>query len=450
MRSKSPLTPLTLCTFALILFGACAPSSAQTFNATLPALTITAPVYTITPTFTPSPTYTDTREPTITPSATDTATFTPPPTSTPSQTLTPSLVPTQSLYTLTPRSSAAAPPAYEAGDAPLSATTGWTCDDFPCENDIDGFLHRIQVPAGYRVEYVGQFPGQPLQITYGRDGRLYATVLENGTRSGAVYAMDADGTTTRYSGDFVSPLGLAFQPGTDVLYVSARMTPEQGAGIWRVPPGGGDPVPVISDLPCCLMMINNQANGMIFGQDGYLYLGVGSLSDTTENPPHSARAYADLVPYEASILRIQPLTGEVEVYAQGIRNPYDLASDSSGQLYATDNGLLSGLGDRVLQVDAGANYGWPYWRDRGCLNCPIKLASVTVSPDLLDFPPYTLPRGIVAYTGTQFPSNLFDNLFVDALERSRGRAARDPHRPAPPQRGQLRAGSLRHGLNPPD
>ena len=46
--------------FAVLLFGACAPSSAQTFNATLPALTITAPVYTITPTFTPSPTSTDT------------------------------------------------------------------------------------------------------------------------------------------------------------------------------------------------------------------------------------------------------------------------------------------------------------------------------------------------------------------------------------------------------
>ena len=75
----------------------------------------------------------------------------------------------------------------------------------------------------------GSSPVSRCKSPMGRDGRLYATVLENGTRSGAVYAMDADGTATRYSGDFVSPLGLAFQPGTDVLYVSARMTLEQGA-----------------------------------------------------------------------------------------------------------------------------------------------------------------------------------------------------------------------------
>ena len=87
------------------------------------------------------------------------------------------------------------------------------------------------------------------------------------------------------------------------------MTLEQGAGIWRVPPGGGDPEPVITDLPCCMRVIDNQANGMIFGQDGYLYLGVGSLSDTTANPPHSARAWRELVPDEASILRIQPHDG---------------------------------------------------------------------------------------------------------------------------------------------
>ena len=31
---------------------------------------------------------------------------------------------------------------------------------------------------------------------------------------------------------------------------------------------------------------------------------------------------------------------------------------------------------------------------------------------MLDFPPFTRPRGIVAYQGTQFPANMFDSLFV--------------------------------------
>ncbi len=403
-----------LCLFAWLLIAACAPSAtAQTFSATEPPLTITAPIFTDTPI--PSATLppTATLIPSATPSPLPSDTLVPSATFTPTITLTPSPAPTQPLYTLTPASSASAPPATEPGDAPLSETSGWTCDDFPCEDDIDGFLKRIQVPPGFQVEYVGQFPGEPMQITYGGDGRLYATVLENGTRNGAVYVMNADGSTSRYSGDLVSPLGLAFQPGTDLLFVSARVTLEQGAGIWRIPPGGGDPQPVITDLPCCMREIDNQANGMSFGQDGALYMGVGSLSDTTANPPHSARAWAELAPDEASILRIDPLAAEVSVYAAGIRNPYDVTADSAGQLYATDNGLLTGEGgDRVLKVDADANYGWPYWRLLGCENCPIKPASVTVSPDLIDFPPFTLPRGLVAYTGTQFPVNMFNNLFV--------------------------------------
>ncbi len=415
MKSTSARLLLYLIVFAA--FAACAPQSTPVvFSATLPALTITAPIYTETPLYTPTPIPTDTPLLTSTPIPTETlpltATLIPTETPIPTQTLTPSPEGTQPLFTLTPATNVGAPPAVDPGDAPLSATSGWSCDDFPCEDDIAGWLQRIQVPDGFHVESVGRFPGQPMQITYGPDGRLYATVLENGTRNGAVYVMDADGATSRYSGDFVSPLGLAFQPGTDELYVSARVALDHGGGIWRVPAGGGDPIPVITDLPCCFEIIDNQPNGMIFGQDGYLYMGVGSLSDTTENPPHSARAYKEIVKYEASILRIQPHTGEITTVANGIRNPYDVASDSSGQLYATDNGLLTGQGDRVLKVNPQSHYGWPYWRSLGCDHCLIVPGNINVSPDMLDFPPFTRPRGIIAYEGVQFPANMFDSLFV--------------------------------------
>ena len=448
MKKRFLTLPLAI---VLVIFAACASTTAQqTFSATLPPLTITAPIYTDTPIFTPSLTFTasPTVSPTFAPTDTlsasatsidtstivsvaqvaasltatqppDVATATVPPdvataTPLPTQTFTPTVSPTQPLYTLTPVTNAGAPTADVGGesDAALSAKTGWTCDDFPCGDDIPGWLKRIQVPQGFHVEHVGQFPGQPLQITYGPDGRLYATVLENGSRNGAVYVMDVDGKAARYSGDLVSPIGLAFQPETDVLFVSARVSIDKDGGIWRIPPGGGDPEPVITNLPCCYNAINNQPNGMTFGQDGYLYLGVGSLTDTTANPPHSAKAWADLKPYEASIVRINPLTGETSIYAQGIRDPYDIAADSTGQLYATDNGLVTGQGDRLLQINAGAHYGWPYWGGRGCENCPIKPASVKVSPDLIAFPPFTRPRGLVVYTGTQFPADMFDTLFV--------------------------------------
>ncbi len=102
----------------------------------------------------------------------------------------------------------------------------------------------------------GKLPGQPMQITYGPDGRLYATVLENGSRSGAVYVMDTDGKSERYSGGLVSPLGLAFQPGTDVLYVTARVEVDTGGALYRIPAGGGAAQPIITDLPCCFSLID--------------------------------------------------------------------------------------------------------------------------------------------------------------------------------------------------
>lgn len=370
----------------------------QAFQATLPPTRQSAPIYSPTPTLTstPTPTFTPTPTPTLTP----TPTFTPTPTPTP----------TQPLWTLTPVSNQGAP-AAEAGPAGFSPTAGWSCDDFPCEDDLEGFLRRIQVPPGYVVEHVGRFPGQPMQIVYGPDGRLYGTVLEAGTRNGAVYALNPDGSAERYSGSLISPVGLAFQPGTQVLYVTARMTPVQGGGLWRIPPGGGQPEPVITGLPCCLSLIDNQPNGIVFGPDGYLYLGIGSLTDRGESTQPESRPYADIHPHEAAVLRVQPHTGAFEVYASGIRDPYDLAFGPDGQLYATDSGILAGPGDRLLAVDRGGFYGWPYYRLRGCADCPLRAAEV-IAPDLFTFPDYSLPRGLVAYTGAQYPSNLFGSLFV--------------------------------------
>jgi glucose/arabinose dehydrogenase len=237
-------------------------------------------------------------------------------------------------------------------------------------------------------------------------------VLEHGTRSGAVYALAPGGEAERYSGDFVSPVGLAFQPGTDALYVSGRVTLERGGGLWRVPSGGGTPESVIADLPCCFMEIDNQPNGIIFGPDGYLYMGVGALTDHAEPSDPARMRNEPIQPYEAAVLRIQPHTGEIEVYAEGLRNPYDLTFTSDGQFYATDSGLLTGQGDRLLAISQDAHLGWPYWNGRGCEGCPPTPPQLEITPDLYSFPPSTLPRGIIAYTGANFPRNTFDNLFV--------------------------------------
>lgn len=316
------------------------------------------------------------------------------------------------ILTPTPPRLLGAPLAVTPQPADFSETSGWSCDDFPCEDDLDAWMQRLRVPPGFSLSLYGQFPGQPMQMTFGPDGRLYATVLEHGTRQGAVYALDpATGITERITDTFESPVGLAFAPGTDTLYVSSRLTAESGGAIWRIDPGGA-PVLLVNDLPCCFNAVNNQPEGLTFGPDGYLYLGVSSLTDHGEPTRPQFERYATPQPFEASILRVQPQNGAYDIYASGVRDPYDLAFAPDGTLYATDNGTLDGLGDRVLTIQQGAHYGFPYYRNRGCEDCPPTNYSLTIPPDLLPLPPLTLPRGLTVYTGSQFPENYFGSVFV--------------------------------------
>lgn len=325
--------------------------------------------------------------------------------------------PTPPLVTLTPASNFGAPAAFVNPPAPIIPAEGWSCDDFPCADDLPGWQRRIGVPEGYRVEHVTRFPGQVMQITYGGDDRLYATVLENGTRSGAVYVLDGD-TPSRYSESILNPIGLAFQPGTDVLYVSGRLmvanadgsTAVQGA-IFRVLPDGSTTA-AITGLPCCLNAVDNQPNGITFGPDGFLYVGIGSVTDHTEAPEGSRAEFVPLLPFEASIARVNPHVGSIEIYAQGIRSAFDIGFDTSGTMYASDSGLITGEGDRLLRVFPGGHYGFPFYRVRGCEECPITPGNLTIQPDLWTFPPGSVPRGMTVYLGAGFPTNLFGSVFV--------------------------------------
>ena len=378
-----------------------------------------APIYTETPTLTPTATSTQTQTPTATSTATDTltptntntptATFTPTVTNTPPPSVTPPLAPVD----IGPRLAPESMPQANVQDADFSATDGWSCGNFPCADDLEGFLQRIRVPDGFTVEAVGRFPGQVNQIAMGPDGRLYATVLENGSSEGAVYVMDEDGSAEPISPILFSPYGLAFQPGTDVLYISGRTFPTQGGSLWRLLSNGMREI-VIDDLPCChLLGVGSQPNGIVFGSDGFLYMGVGALTDHTEAPEGTGDDFIAVQPYEASVLRIQPHTGEIEAFATGLHNPVDLAMSAAGVLYATDSGLLEGMGDRVVQVQPLGTYGWPYYRLRGCQTCPASaVASQSSVPDLFTLPDYSLPRGLTIYTGDQFPSVLYDTLFI--------------------------------------
>ena len=106
---------------------------------------------------------------------------------------------------------------------------------------------------------------------------------------------------------------------------------------------------------------NHNGGQLQFGPDGFLYAGTGDGGGAGDDPDNAQSSDSLL----GKLLRIDPATGAVSVYARGLRNPYrfsfDLTSDpSSPRIAIGDVGQ-----DRFEEIDYlpfasanGANFGW--------------------------------------------------------------------------------------------
>jgi len=254
------------------------------------------------------------------------------------------------------------------------------------------------------VKYYGRVEGQPTSIAFSPvDGQLYIAI-----QAGTIYKMDSVGGISTYAGGYTVPTGIAFRPGTNQLYVSSRVRDENVGGESQVSIVNRGQL--IGGLPCCYTYFH-AANGIAFGPDGFGYVGVGGRADHGEilDGPNAGQQ-DELHPLEASILRFNPDTGEVSVYATGFRNPYDIAWDSNGQLWATDNTPDFDPPERLHRVVPGGLHGYPYYDCDVCFSPP---PGVTVMPPLATFTPSASPTGVAVYNGSQFPG--YNNAIFVAL-----------------------------------
>ena len=125
-----------------------------------------------------------------------------------------------------------------------------------------------------------------------------------------------------------------------------------------------------------------------FGPDGKLYVGTGSISD-------SSHLSQDLDSLAGKILRIND-DGSIPndnpfadspVFSLGFRNPQGMTWDKSGNLYVTDFGPTKN--DEINIVNSGKNYGWP---SQECSGDDFVDAIVCYDPSIE-------PGGIVIYSG---------------------------------------------------
>lgn len=242
---------------------------------------------------------------------------------------------------------------------------------------------------------------RPTAFAFDELGRMYVTSFD-----GNIYLLGdlnldgrADSQTTFAAGYYL-PLGITVHIPSGDVYVSHQSaitvlsdTDADGkADTRRV---------LVHNLPTD----RHQNDNLKFGPDGWLYMGLGSTCD----------ACTELNPKSATILRFNIDTGASEIYATGLRNPYDIAFDPlSGDLFATDNGR-DDLGmdvpfEELNHIVQGGNYGFPNcWNAQDQPGCESTISAVAF------FEAHSSVNGLDFYNGAKFPIEYRGNAFVSIL-----------------------------------
>jgi glucose/arabinose dehydrogenase len=279
----------------------------------------------------------------------------------------------------------------------------------------------IQVPAGYQVELVASGLTFPSAATFDDEGNLY--VVEAGYAYGPEFEesrllrVNRDGSLTEvYESDRDGPMnGVVFHDGH---FFVAEGGLKEGGRILKISKDGKNVQTLVDGLP---RFGDHHTNGPVIGPDGWVYFAQGTVTNsgvvgrdnwimgwltdneklhdipcqdivltgqnyTTPDPfsvapgdtvatgpfkPFGQQTEAgELVvgkaPCSGAIMRVRPEGGSVEVVAWGLRNPFGLAFDADGQLYATENGYdargsrpVVGAQDHLWRIDPDRWYGWP-------------------------------------------------------------------------------------------
>lgn len=258
-------------------------------------------------------------------------------------------------------------------------------------------LKDAELPPGFSlIKFADLY--RPTAFAFDPQGRMFVT-----SQDGNVYILHDDNKDGRadsratFSTGYYFPVGVAIDPSSGDIYVS------YSSAITILKDTNGDERAdqermLVNDLPTG----RHQNDTLKFGPDGKLYVGVGSTCDACEDPD----------PRSASILRFDVATGQSEIFATGMRNPYDLAfQPGTGELFATENGR-DDLGmdvpfEELNHIVQGGDYGYPNcWNEQDAAGCENTIPAVAF------FEPHSSADGLDFYDGDTFPADYRGNAFV--------------------------------------
>ncbi len=258
-------------------------------------------------------------------------------------------------------------------------------------------LNGAEVQPGFSLIKFADLP-RPTAFAFDSQGRMYVTSQE-----GNIYLLtdaDKDGRadkTSIFASGYVFPLGIVVRNATGDVYVS-----HQGVISVLRDHNGDDTADQEIILAGDLPFGEHQNDNLKFGPDGWLYIGVGS----------TCNACNDSNPLAATILRINVETGEKEIFATGLRNPYDIAfQPDTGNLFATDNGRddlgMDSPFEELNHIVQGGDYGYPdCWNEQDQTGCENTIPAVAF------FEAHSSADGLDFYNGQNFPAEYRGNAFL--------------------------------------
>jgi glucose/arabinose dehydrogenase len=300
------------------------------------------------------------------------------------------------------------------GDAPLivdnaaSANPDLAPVELTAAGDAQAPGSQLLLPAGFTATVVASGLSAPRFMAFDRDGSLLVADQD----AGAIYRYGPNaGTTIEPSGQAPEPLisglngpsSLAFTDidGATWLYVGEETQ------ITRFPYGAkgevGEGEVVVPDLPTG----GHVTRTVAFGQDGKLYVGIGS----------SCNICAETDDRRAAVMRYDADGSNGERFAWGLRNPVGLAFEpGTNTLWATVNERDDQGNeippDLVTIVTEGANYGWPDCQPPDATPQESGADCSGITPPTVGIQAHSAPLGLAFSTGDQFPDAWQGGIFV--------------------------------------
>ncbi len=265
----------------------------------------------------------------------------------------------------------------------------------------------LSVPEHFEIGIFSDTVPGARSLALGSRGTVFV-----GTRDvGKVYALrDTDGNGIAdhmwiVADNLFMPNGVAFRNGS--LYVAEVNRIIRFDDIENNLDNPSEPVTIFSSMP------SETAHGwkfIRFGPDGRLYIPVGMPCNICDPPG----------PLFGTIFSIRQDGTDPVTFVRGMRNTVGFDWDpETGDLWFTDNGR-DWLGDDLPPDElnhapsAGMHFGFPYYYGN-CTEDPEyagKAHPSDCTPAALNLPAHVAPLGMRFYTGTMFPEEYRNTIFI--------------------------------------